>query len=117
MLEAKVKDDSRFAPITSCSGITFFRETWMIVPHGFEAEAQDNPYLDTRKFEDEKPIPEPAPEPTTSAEVVVNKPDATDEAIALASEMKLRLSWITGTGKDNRILKSDVEKYLDAATK
>ena len=92
----------------------------MIVPHGFEEEAQDNPYLDTRKFKDDvepEPIPEPAPEPTTSAEVVVNKPDATDEAIALASEMKLRLSWITGTGKDNRILKSDVEKYLDAATK
>jgi pyruvate/2-oxoglutarate dehydrogenase complex dihydrolipoamide acyltransferase (E2) component len=40
--------------------------------------------------------------------------DATDGAQELAAEFGLDLSLVTGTGKDGRILKADVESYLNA---
>ena len=129
MIQARVKKDSKINPVVSCSGIMFFKEDWAIVPDGFEGEAKNNPYLETAKYKVEakpkpelevKATPEPEivatpeakPDPTASAEVVEGTPNATDEAIKFAGEMRVKLSWVTGTGKNGRILKSDVEAYL-----
>jgi len=52
------------------------------------------------------------PEPATSG----NEPVLTPAVRRLVKELKLDPSQITGTGKDGRILKSDVMAYLDKQT-
>ena len=118
MLKAKVREDSRFSPIISCSGVSFFRDSWVNVPPGFEVEAKACEFLTTKEFKDEavkvvnvtEPVIENEPE---VVEVLgTDKPIATDEAIKLAHDMKVNLGWITGTGKDGKILVKDIETYL-----
>lgn len=119
MLQAKVKKDSRFAPITSCSGVAFFKETWTPVPLGFEIEAKACEFLETKDFEDKPPkVTEPIiekevePEVEEKPETINDASNATEGAISLAREMKVRLSWITGTGKGGKIIVEDIKDYL-----
>ncbi|RJX17537.1 MAG: hypothetical protein C4575_12910 [Desulforudis sp.] len=48
-MQAKVREDSEQRIITSCSGREFVKGVWRDVPAGFEAEAQHNPFLETRE--------------------------------------------------------------------
>jgi len=124
MLKARVRKDSRFAPITSCSGVSFFRDSWTNIPEGYEVEAKACEFLETKEFDTEpepvevlvdeevEPEIEEAAEVEEKTEPVRDAPSATDEAISLAREMKVRLSWITGTGKNGKILIKDIEDYL-----
>ena len=52
--------------------------------------------------------PESQDDPVENVEI-----DATSGAIALAESVGLDIATITGTGKNGRILKSDVENYLN----
>lgn len=67
--------------------------------------------------------PEPKAEPTatTAASTSISKNDAspvlTPAVRRLVKELSLDPSEITGTGKDGRILKSDVMRYLDEQSK
>jgi pyruvate/2-oxoglutarate dehydrogenase complex dihydrolipoamide acyltransferase (E2) component len=125
MLKARVKKDSRFAPVTSCSGISFFRDSWTNVPLGFEKEAKANPYLETKEFDDEEEVVAEVISPEiveVEPEIIETEPvpdeiNATESAIALAKEMRIKLSWVTGTGKNNKILQKDIEDYLSINTK
>ena len=134
MLKAKAKDGCRFAPIVSCSGVMFFKDKFTIVPGGFEQEAKGNQYLDVYEMADDDELLKPPPVVEEVVEVVeeieiVGEPDAapsifdvvvepkdeikaTRAAIELATSMKLKLSWVTGTGKDGKIVQKDVEDYL-----
>jgi len=119
MLKAKVSDDSRFAPITSCSGVSFFRDTWTIVPLGFEAEAKACEFLETKEFDDEpEPFEDVIAEVQEVAELVIEEepvkdaPNATEGAIKLARDMKIDLAWVTGTGKNGKTIVKDIEDYL-----
>ena len=136
MLKAKVKDGCRFAPIISCSGVMFSVGRFSLVPVGFEQEAKNNPYLDVSKMAEDDELLKPPPPPPAPKEVaeeieIVGEPDesedaapsffdvvddgmpnATPAAIELATSMKLKLSWVTGTGKDGKIVQKDVEDYL-----
>ena len=119
MLKAKVSDDSRFAPITSCSGVSFFRDTWTIVPLGFEAVAKACEFLDTKEFDDEpEPFEDVIAEVQEVAELVIEEepvkdaPNATEGAIKLARDMKIDLAWVTGTGKNGKTIVKDIEDYL-----
>ena len=142
MLKAKTKDGCRFSPIVSCSGVMFFENKFTIVPSGFEQEAKDNPFLDVHEMADDDELLRPPPvveevvdkeeveivgEPEVEADLpkaevappifdAVEEPkqetNATPAAKELASSMKLKLSWITGTGKDGKIVQKDVEDYL-----
>ncbi len=55
-------------------------------------------------------VAEPASEPSTGAE-----PDITPAARELAEEHGIDLATIEGTGKDGRILKSDIDKAIKAS--
>ena len=119
MLKARVNKDSRFPIITSCSGITFFRDRWIDIPERFEAEAKRSEFLETKEFDAEPEPVEVEPEIVKVAVKLEEKsapvkvaPDATDGALSLAREKKVRLSWITGTGKNGKILVKDIEDYL-----
>lgn len=122
-LVARVKPDSRFNPVTACSGVTFFKHTDVFVPTGFEEEAKANPYLDVKEWvepepepESETATPEPEfskpeiaildPEPEEEPEVEIN---ATAAAIEYAAEHGIDLSDVEGTGSDGKIILRDVK--------
>ena len=49
----------------------------------------------------------------SSPEEEADRVDATDEAKALAKEEEIDLSSVEGSGKNGRILKSDVSTFVD----
>lgn len=115
MLKGKVDKDSRFAPVISCSGVSFFRDSWVNVPPGFEDEAKNCVYLVTKEFKDVEPVieKEVKVEPKVEPEPVQDAPDATEGAISFANDMKVELSWLPkGTGKNGKIVLEDVKEYL-----
>ena len=115
MLKAKVREDSRFAPIISCSGVSFFRDSWVNVPLGFEVEAKACEFLTTKEFKDVKPVieKEVKVKPKVEPEPVKDALDATEGAISFANDMKVELSWLPkGTGKNGKIVLEDVKDYL-----
>lgn len=115
---ARVKEDSRFNPITACSGFTFLKDRWLYVPAGFEEEATNNPHLETAYEEDIFSEEEPEPESEVTPVFVENDIEegegiliyhATDSAVAYAEEHGIDLSEIEGTGKDGKITLTDVK--------
>ncbi len=68
-MQARVKADSQLNNVTSCVGVRFFKTEWTRVPAWAEAEAERNPYLETRGAAEPKPvIEETQPEPATDEE-------------------------------------------------
>ncbi len=61
---------------------------------------------------EEEPAAEAAPEEAVEEEAAP-APDATDAAEELAAEHDVELTAVEGTGKDGRILKSDVQAVVD----
>lgn len=105
-MNAKVRESSKLGAITACSGVQYNRHTWIPVPPGREDEAIANPFL---IVDDEMP-----PE-SESIPDAVGEYDVTNSAYELAYEYGIDLSEINGTGNDGRILKRDVEQYLEHA--
>lgn len=60
MLQAKVKADSQFNPVTAFGGYEFVRTEYRPVPAGFEAAAEAHPYLEV--LEVKEVVAEPAAE-------------------------------------------------------
>lgn len=85
------------------------------VPHE-AAAAKEKPEKDSRK--EAPPAPEPKAEEAKTAKSAEAAPEApaeieaTDTARTLAEEAGIDLTTIEGTGKDGRILKSDVQKAI-----
>ncbi|MEA1998247.1 MAG: E3 binding domain-containing protein [Euryarchaeota archaeon] len=90
-MKAKVKEECRYSTVTSCAGIVFYKFDWSVVPPEREEEALKNKLL----------------------EIQGNEIDATNSAQELAKENGIDLSEIQGTGKDGRILLSDIKEVLD----
>ncbi|WP_457668569.1 biotin/lipoyl-containing protein, partial [Thiolapillus sp.] len=63
-----------------------------------------------------KPSPAPDQPTTRESSVASQEPVLTPAVRRLVRELKLDPRQITGTGKDGRILKSDVMTYLDQQT-
>ncbi|MEJ2317180.1 MAG: 2-oxoglutarate dehydrogenase complex dihydrolipoyllysine-residue succinyltransferase [Gammaproteobacteria bacterium] len=61
--------------------------------------------------------PAPAPETETRVEERAEQPVLTPSVRRLVKELNIDASKITGTGKNGRILKSDVMKFLDSQDK
>lgn len=91
-MKAKVNDECRWESVTACAGIQFSKSTWSVVPVEREEEAEVNPFL---MVQEPKEI------------------DATKAAFELAKENAIDLGELDGTGKDGRILLSDVKEVLD----
>ena len=94
--------------VRAFGGHEFPSHSWTVVPPGFEDDAYSHPYLEVE--EDNPPGGDsPTPPGAPSQEEPL---DATDAAVALAEEHDIDLSLISGTGKEGRILLSDVREAL-----
>lgn len=72
-MEARVKDTCRWRTVQACAGAEFVKGAWRRVPTGFEAEAQANPFLDTRETAAQvAPVAEP--QVTTTEGTAVSTP-------------------------------------------
>lgn len=80
--------------------------------HGFAA---DKSYLGPCNKQGEmKAIKAPKAKPAAKTQAAPKAAtiDATDSAIALATENDVSLGDVTGTGSEGRIIKADVEKFI-----
>lgn len=66
MLQAKVRGDSPLKSVTACSGIQFNPRDWIEIPRGFEDEALNYPFLETRFI-----LPEEGQPQTTESDLPV----------------------------------------------
>ena len=106
-MRAKVNDESRFPIITSCAGREFVKFEYREVPAGLEDEAKANPFLEIETEE-----PAAAELPVSLSLPPKGEVDATESALALATESDVDLSLVEGTGVEGRIIKPDVERFL-----
>jgi len=56
MIEATVIENYRHTTVIACTGLEFVKYEYRSVPAEFEAEAERNPFLKTRKIRDVKPV-------------------------------------------------------------
>ncbi|RMD64630.1 hypothetical protein D6833_04160 [Candidatus Parcubacteria bacterium] len=108
-MRARVKADARFSMVTACGGIQFNRHEWANVPPGCEEEALRNPYLEVEDVTPESALDAPDAPEAQDADV-----DATPDAHELAYEFGVDLTQVQGSGKGGRILKRDVQAFIDA---
>lgn len=127
MLYARVAPDFRFSTVTALGGHEFSKHEWRLVPEGKEQEAEDAPHLIVAEADDPEEIgqlkqaPPGGVEPEEpllvdddeEVEIPVSLFEATESAQQLALDEGIDLSEVTGSGAGGRILKSDVERYLE----
>lgn len=110
-------------PVTAFTGRQYVAHEWRAVPAGHEAEAEANPYLETRPAGTEVTTASTTGngiEWTTSASGVggpvvsisSQSIDATPAATQLAEEQGIDLATVTGTGAGGRVTVNDVREAM-----
>lgn len=71
-MDARVKQDAKWATVTACAGREYTKSEWRPVPGGLEREAENNPFLEVSKeVVEPEPVTEPpATEPVDEPEIV-----------------------------------------------
>ncbi len=105
-MQVRVKEDSKFKVITSCGGMTFFRNTSTEVDKEFRTEVLNNPYLE---IVGDEGLGEPSMSPDLPPQSEV---DATDGAIKLAEAEGIDLAEVEGSGANGRITVPDVKALI-----
>lgn len=99
-MKATVSDSYRFGRLTAFGGIEYTKGEWRDVPVDHEDAARLHPYLEL----DEDALTE---------ENKVAEVDVSTQAMEIIIENGINPALIEGTGKNGRILKSDVKAYLN----
>lgn len=106
-MQARANPEYKKGLVVACGGVHFGTD-WVDVPAGQEHEAENHPWLMVREEAEATPTAEASSAPSAAEEV-----DATNAAIDLADEHDIDLTTVEGTGKDGRIVLSDVEALVE----